>query len=59
MAQARHSAPARLMRGKSNTLLEGTMIAGAVRQHNLTVVTRNIADFESFGVEMTNPFKAG
>jgi toxin FitB len=50
---------ARLMHRKSNTLLEDAMIAATARQHNLTVVTRNVADFESFGVAVSNPFKAG
>jgi toxin FitB len=50
---------ARLAQRKSNILLEDAMIAATARQHNLTVVTRNVADFEPFGVEVLNPFKAG
>ncbi len=49
----------RLTHRKSNTLLEDAMIAATARQHNLTVVTRNVSDFKSFGVAVLNPFKTG
>ena len=49
----------RMMHGKSDTLLEDAMIAATARQHNLTVVTRNVADFTTFGVNVLNPFKSG
>jgi toxin FitB len=47
----------RLTHKKSDTLLEDAMIAATARQHNLTVVTRNVADLKSFGVAVLNPFK--
>ena len=47
---------ARLMHRTSNTLYEDAMIAATARVHGLTVVTRNVSDFKSFGVEIFNPF---
>lgn len=49
---------ARLMHRKSSTLYEDALIAATARVHNLTVVTRNVADFASFGVPLLNPFEA-
>jgi toxin FitB len=49
---------ARLMHRRSDTLYEEAMIAATAAVHNLTVVTRNVADFEVFGVRVLNPFKA-
>ena len=49
---------ARLMHHRSDTLYEDAMIAATALRHRLTVVTRNIADFAEFGVELFNPFEA-
>lgn len=47
---------ARLMHRRSNTVHEDAMIAATAMQHGLTVVTRNVSDFEAFGVGLINPF---
>ena len=49
---------AQLMHRRSDTLYEDAMIAATAKVHNLTVVTRNVADFAPFGVSVLNPFKA-
>ncbi len=48
---------AKLMHRSSNTLYEDAMIAATAKQHALTVVTRNVADFTGFGVDVLNPFE--
>lgn len=48
---------ARLMHRRSNTLYEDAMIAATAVRHQLTVVTRNTADFSAFGVPLLNPFE--
>ncbi len=48
---------AQLMHRRSDTLYEDAMIAAIARVHNFTVVTRNGADFQEFGVALLNPFK--
>lgn len=48
---------ARLMHRASDTLVEDAMIAATARVHGLIVVTRNVAEFRSFGVEVLNPFE--
>ncbi len=47
---------ARLMHRRSDTLHEDAMIAATARVHQFTVVTRNVADFKPFKVEILNPF---
>jgi predicted nucleic acid-binding protein len=47
---------ARLMADKSDDLSGDAMIAATARVHNLTVVTRNVKDFKTFGVTVFNPF---
>jgi predicted nucleic acid-binding protein len=47
---------AKLMSGQSDELFNDAMIAATARVHNFTVVTRNIRNFKSFGVEVFNPF---
>ncbi|MCU0734410.1 MAG: type II toxin-antitoxin system VapC family toxin [Methylotetracoccus sp.] len=48
---------AKLMHRKSDTLYEDAMIAAIARVHDLTIVTRNVADFATFGIRVLNPFE--
>ena len=50
---------AKLMHRKSDVLTNDAMIAATARVHSLTVVTRNVKDFQTFGVEIINPYKRG
>jgi predicted nucleic acid-binding protein len=47
---------ATLMHRQSNTVYEDAMIAATALRHKLTVVTRNVRDFERFNVDIFNPF---
>ncbi len=49
---------AHMMHRKSDAVIEDAMIAATAKIHGLTVVTRNVADFKSFGVPLLNPFTA-
>ena len=46
-----------VMHRKSDAVIEDAMIAAIAKVHGLTVVTRNVSDFRSFGVPLLNPFK--
>ena len=50
---------AQLMHRQSDTLYEDAMIAAIAKVHQLTVVTRNVADFSGFGVPLFDPFTWG
>ena len=47
---------AKLMHRQSDTVYEDAMIAASALVHKLTVVTRNVRDFEPFKVSVFNPF---
>ena len=47
---------AKLMHRQSDTVYEDAMIAATAKVHHLTVVTRNVGDFERFNVPIFNPF---
>lgn len=47
---------ARLMHRKPDRLIEDAMIAATAAIHGLTVVTRNVRDFDGLGVRTFNPF---
>jgi predicted nucleic acid-binding protein len=48
---------AKFMHRQSDTVYEDAMIAATAALHRLTVVTRNVTDFERFGVPILNPFE--
>jgi toxin FitB len=48
---------ARLVGRRDRSRFEDAMIAATARVHDLTVVTRNIKDFENFEVKLLNPFE--
>ncbi len=49
----------RLMHRRSDTMTEDAMIAATATVYWLTVVTRNVSDFEQLGVELQNLFDRG
>ena len=47
---------AKLMHRRSDTLMQDAMIAASATVHRLTVVTRNVRDFDQLGMQTLNPF---
>jgi toxin FitB len=47
---------AQLMHGRADHHLEDALIAATALVHELTIATRNTADFKPFGVKLINPF---
>lgn len=47
---------AKLVDRRNRSLFEDAMIAATARVYKFTVVTRNTKDFESFDIELLNPF---
>jgi predicted nucleic acid-binding protein len=43
--------------GRTLPVIDGLLAATAL-QHNLTLVTRNVKDFEGLGVQLVNPWEA-
>ena len=48
---------ARVMQGRSITLMLDVMIAAIASVNQLVVVTRNVRDFDQLGVTVMNPFE--
>jgi toxin FitB len=48
---------AKMMHRQSDTVYEDAMVATTAIVHKLTVVTRNVRDFERFHVPIFNPFE--
>jgi predicted nucleic acid-binding protein len=46
-----------LLRGKTIKVADG-LIAATALHHDLTIVTRNVKDFEYLGVELLNPWES-
>ena len=44
--------------GRPIGIMDG-FIAASAEQHDLTLVTRNVADFEALGTRLLNPWRAG
>lgn len=50
---------AKLMHGRSDTLMGDAMIAATAAAHGLTVVTRNVRDFVALRARVLDPFDLG
>ena len=48
---------AKLMHRRSDALVEDAFIAATASVHRLVVVTRNVRDFKTLGVDTLNPFE--
>ena len=48
---------ARLMHRRSDTLVEDAFVAATASVHRMVVVTRNVRDFRTLGVDTLNPFE--
>jgi predicted nucleic acid-binding protein len=48
---------ARLMQGLTDEFIEDALIAATALVHDLTVVTRDVRDFDQLGVRTFNPFE--
>ena len=48
---------ARLMHRRSEALVEDAFVAATASVHRLVVVTRNVRDFRTLGVDTLNPFE--
>ena len=48
---------AKFMHRRSATLVEDAFIAATASVHRLMVVTRNVRDFKTLGVDTLNPFE--
>lgn len=47
---------AKLMHRQSNTIIEDALIAASAISNQLSVVTRNVNDFQRLGLNVVNPF---
>jgi predicted nucleic acid-binding protein len=48
---------AKLMHQQSDSIYQDAMLAATAITHRLTMVTRNVRDFENFPVPLLNPFE--
>jgi predicted nucleic acid-binding protein len=48
-----------IRKAPEQSLHQDALIAATALEHELTVATRNVADFKPFGVKVVNPFGVG